>query len=204
LAEPEIETNTEREDRPELAGFSDEALLEALCAGQNDALAVLFSRHRGMVFRVGVKVLGDTGEAEDLTQMVFLEVFRRSTEFDQVKGSVKAWIIAIAYSRSINHREYLCRRSFYHSDPFDDGAHSVAGFGDSPATKLERSDLGHRLQKGLAALSECQRKVIHCVCFEGWTLREIATETGESFANVRHRYYRGLKKMRALVSAAEP
>ena len=94
------------------------------------------------------------------------------------------------------------RRSFYRWEPFDDRAHSFANYEDI-TRQIERRELGRRARLSLAVLNETQRKIIHRVCFEGWSLREIATETGESFANVRHRYYRGLRKMRALVSAAE-
>lgn len=186
----------------ELDELDDEALIESLANGRNAALAVLFSRHRTMVLRMAMKVLGDVGEAEDLTQSVFLEVLRHAGQFDAARGSGKSWILAIAYTRSINQREWLLRRRFYHWEPFDDRFHSPSSR-QEPIANAEHYDLFRRLHRGLAALSECQRRIIHRVCFEGWTLREIATETGESFANVRHRYYRGLKKMRALVSAAE-
>lgn len=196
--------NDEHKDGRELACSSDEELLAAIASGYNDALTVLFSRHRTMVFRAGMKVLGDVGEAEDLTQLVFLEIYRQAAKFDPKRGSGKAWILTIAYSRSVNQREFLLRRSFYHCQPFDDIVHSHAALHRLPIANEEWSSLYERLNNALHRLNENQRAVIHRVCFEGWTLREIATESGESFANVRHRYYRGLKKMRTLVSATEP
>src|SRR5262249_29736320 len=96
------------------------------------------------------------------------------------------------------HRQSLARRRFYGWEPFDDRAHSSFRNQESEALRLERGDL---LQRGLAALSACQRRVIRRVHFGGWTLRGVAGESGEPFGNVRHRYYRGLKKMRASISA---
>ena len=66
-------------------------------------------------------------------------------------------------------------------------------FGLAP---LELRDL---LEKALASLSDVQRSVIERASFGGLTMREIAYETGESLVNVRHHYYRGLRKLRAFV-----
>jgi RNA polymerase sigma-70 factor, ECF subfamily len=55
----------------------------------------------------------------------------------------------------------------------------------------------------MAALPEQQRSVIEMASYEGLTMREIAERTGDSFANVRHHYYRGLEKLRTLISGGE-
>jgi RNA polymerase sigma-70 factor (ECF subfamily) len=50
------------------------------------------------------------------------------------------------------------------------------------------------------ALSDMQRSVIEKACYEGLSMQEIADRTGDSFVNVRHHYYRGLRKLRSLIS----
>ena len=86
---------------------SDEDLLMQLRSGQTDALAVLFDRHCREVFSVGHSILQDCGEAEDLMQEVFLEVFRDAGKFDPARGSVETWILQYATDRSLNRWQHL-------------------------------------------------------------------------------------------------
>jgi len=53
------------------------------------------------------------------------------------------------------------------------------------------------------ALSDAEKKVIEMACYEGLSMREIADRTGDSFVNVRHQYYRGLQKLRSLISSQD-
>jgi RNA polymerase sigma-70 factor (ECF subfamily) len=60
-------------------------------------------------------------------------------------------------------------------------------------------ELRELLEKGLASLTPSQRTVIEYASFDGLSMKEIAEKTGESLVNVRHHYYRGLRKLRAFV-----
>src|SRR5258707_7519450 len=86
--------------------------------GHPDALAVLFDRYHRLVLNVALRILRDTGEAEDLMQSVFLEIFHTAAQFDPVKGTTKVWILQYAYHRSFNRREYLNLRGV-HERPED-------------------------------------------------------------------------------------
>src|SRR6266852_9285241 len=105
----------------ELARLSDEALMLHLSTGHHDALAVLFDRYHRLVLNVALRILRDTGEAEDLMQSVFLEIFHTAAQFDPAKGATKVWILQYAYHRSFNRREYLNLRGLYER-PDDSGA----------------------------------------------------------------------------------
>jgi RNA polymerase sigma-70 factor (ECF subfamily) len=138
-------------------------------------------------------ILRDPGEAEDLTQHVFFEIFRSSAQFQAARGSMRSWIATIAYSRSLNQRKSLARRHFYRREDLEPVVGTLYVTEASAADRTERSDL---INRGLATLNSYQKDVIYRVYCEGWTLREIAELKGESLANVRHSYYRGLKKMK--------
>src|SRR5262245_54069104 len=84
--------------------------MEELKGGHVDALAVLFDRYRRLVFTVAKRILRDPAEAEDLTQDVFIEIYRKANLFDPRKGCVKAWVLQYAYHRSFNRRRYLSLR----------------------------------------------------------------------------------------------
>ena len=185
----------------QLQRLTDEGLMACLQVGQNDALAVLFDRYQKLVLSIALGIVRDPGEAEDVTQTVFLDVYRAVAQFDPRKGNTKVWLMQYAYHRAINHRQHLQGREFYKNSELEEvdtrpaEAHATLGL-NSPETK-------ELVRKSMAALSEEQRSVIEMASYEGLTMREIAERTGDSFANVRHHYYRGLQKLRSLITGEE-
>jgi DNA-directed RNA polymerase specialized sigma24 family protein len=105
---------------PSSKNLTDEQLMVHVNGGDDDALAILFDRYHRLVLSIGLKVLCDLGEAEDLAQSVFLEISRVAGQFDPGRGTTKIWILQYAYSRSINRRRYLLRRDFYAQGDFDE------------------------------------------------------------------------------------
>jgi RNA polymerase sigma-70 factor (ECF subfamily) len=181
-----------------LKDFSDEVLMAYVAAANHDALAVLFDRYQGAVFRVAMQVLRNPHEAEDLLQVVFLELMRNAGKFDAGKGTARVWILQCVYHRAFDRKRYLNRRGAY--DVIDNET-SLNGPAEerNEASTLSAMDSARLVQQAMAHLSEAQRKTIEMAFFDGLTMHEIADKTGETFANVRHHYYRGLEKMRAVL-----
>ena len=73
----------------ELQDLSDEELMDRLKDGQSDGLAVLFDRYEKLVLSIALKIVRDPGEAEDVTQTVFLDVFRAVAQFDPAKAVLR-------------------------------------------------------------------------------------------------------------------
>jgi RNA polymerase sigma-70 factor (ECF subfamily) len=180
----------------DLRGLSDEQLMAQLKEGRHDALAILFDRYHRLVFSIALKIVRDRGEAEEVMQNVFLEVFRAVTQFNPAKGTTKVWLLQYAYHRAISRKEYLNIRSFYRQEEVSRAERASPEHNFGKLTSLETE---HLLEKGLASLSPPQRKVIQLASFEGLSMNEIAVQTHESVVNVRNHYYRGLRKLRALV-----
>jgi RNA polymerase sigma-70 factor (ECF subfamily) len=84
-----------------------------LQAGHADALAILFDRYHRLVLSIAMKILRDVGEAEDLMQSVFLEIYKSAAQFDPTRGTTKVWILQYAYHRGMNRRQHLNVRNFY-------------------------------------------------------------------------------------------
>ena len=179
-------------------GLSDEDLISHLQVGNHDAMDPLFRRYYRIVLSIALRIVRDAGEAEDVMQEVFLEVFRKCHLFDAAKGSAKGRILQYAYSRSIDRKQHLTLRKFYDLDVFPndsvDGREPCCGPVD--VQDLILSDRMICIQDGLAGLSDKQRKIIELAYFEGLELKEIAHKTGESVVNVRNSYYRGVRKLR--------
>ena len=181
----------------DLAGMDDERLMACLRSGCDDALALLFDRYHRLVFAIALRIVRDRGEAEDVMQKVFLDIFRSIKLFDAAKGTAKVWILQYAYHRAINRRQYLNARRFYQQEAIEDN--QPARPTNSWFVRYTRSELGILLQQGLATLSSREKRVIELASYEGLSMKEIADTTGESLVNVRHHYYRGLRKLRAFV-----
>src|SRR5271156_7018328 len=86
----------------ELKLLTDDQLMVQLQDGVNDALAVLFERYHRLVFSIALKIVRDRGEAEDVTQNVFLEIYSSVAQFDPGKGTTKVWLLQYAYHRAFN------------------------------------------------------------------------------------------------------
>jgi RNA polymerase sigma-70 factor, ECF subfamily len=191
---------TEPLSMPQLERLSDEQLMACLKEGQSDALAVLFDRYQKLVLSIALKIVRDPGEAEDVTQTVFLDIYRAVAQFDPRKGNTKVWLVQYAYHRAINRRQHLQGREFYKNtelteeDPETRPVEAHATFGlSSPETQA-------LVRQSMATLSDKQRSVIEMACYQGLSMREIADRSGDSFVSVRHHYYRGLQILRSFIS----
>lgn len=183
---------------------SDEFLLEQLRHANQDALALLFRRYARVVRSVAHRIVRDGAEADDLLQEVFLFIFRKSVLFDPARGSARSWIVQVTYHRAIDRRRHLASRRFYSRSELDEDIHAV----DEPLTeasfyeKSVEGSLGIETLKRIEEeLSLDQQRTIQLYFFEGYTLEEIATATGQTVGNVRNHYYRGLERIRKVVFA---
>jgi RNA polymerase sigma-70 factor, ECF subfamily len=185
----------------ELVGLSDDEVMASLQTGSHDALAVLFDRYWGLVRSIALRIVRDRGEAEDVAQIVFLDFFRGAAQFDRSKGTTKVWLLQYAYHRALSRKRHLNVRNFYALEG-DEQAANVALTVDRPLLGLTSFELRDLLEKGLGSLGDPQRRVIERVSFEGLSMREIAEKTGETLVNVRHHYYRGLRKLRGFIEGS--
>ena len=178
----------------DLLGLSDERVMQELQAGNTDAFAVVFKRYHRLVHVIALHILRDASEAEDVTQVVFLEVYRKVGQFDSARGTLKAWLLQYAYSRSMNRRNYLLVRQFHNQRELNEMEEGETLW--SPA-RLPAQETEQLTTEVLSALPDAQRQTIEMFFFEGLTLKEIADRRNETFSNVRHHYYRGLDQLRS-------
>ncbi len=183
-----------------LQSSSDEELMMHVKAGHHDALAVLVDRYQRLVWSVAQKIVHDEGEAEEVVQVVFLELFQKVELFNPNRGTLKVWLLQMAYTRSVNRRYHLQRRQFYKQVEVDDQI--VAEF--APASglglQLNAGESARLVQEVLATLNDNQRIAVEAIGFEGLTFEELANRTGETLANAKHHYYRGMMKLREYLS----
>jgi RNA polymerase sigma-70 factor (ECF subfamily) len=158
-----------------------------------DVDARLAEIYRSMVHEVRAlcaRILGDL-EAEETTQEVFLEVWRRAGAYDPSRGSVRGWVLSIARSRAIDRR----RRRRWHET--DGAAERVAVVADAdPIGPRERD----RVRAALMALPDTQREVLMLAYFGGLTHTQIAAATGAPVGTVKTRLRAGVRALRAVLA----
>jgi RNA polymerase sigma-70 factor, ECF subfamily len=187
----------------DLANLTDDQLMAHLSLGCDDALAVLFDRYHRLVFSIALQIVRDNGEAEDVVQNVFLDIFRSVRQFNPAKGSAKVWMLQYAYHRALNRRRHLNARNFYSQESIDEKDPEVLEVNSCYAS-YTKNELRRLVKRTLAMLGQRERQVIELAAYEGLSMREIAAVTGETLVNVRHHYYRGLQKLRSVVESTAP
>jgi RNA polymerase sigma-70 factor, ECF subfamily len=186
----------------ELKNLSDDELMAHLQNGCNDALAVLFNRYYRLVISIALRIVRDPGEAEDVMQSVFLEIFKSVAQFDPARGTTKMWILQYAYHRAISRKQHLNARKFYNQTDLEEIENRMPE--TTPTLgRFTQTELKHLLQQGLATLNSPQKRVVELASYEGLSMSEIADKTGDTLSNVRHHYYRGVQKLRSFVGLPE-
>jgi RNA polymerase sigma-70 factor (ECF subfamily) len=186
----------------ELKNLSDDELMAHLQNGCHDALAILFDRYYRLVLSIALKIVRDSGEAEEVLQVVFMEIFKAVAQFDPARGTTKVWILQYAYHRAISRKQHLNARKFYTETDLEEIENRMP---ETPPTlgRFTQTELKHLLQQGLGTLNSPQKRVVELASYEGLSMSEIAEKTGDTLSNVRHHYYRGLQKLRSFVGLPE-
>ena len=170
--------------------MSDPELVAAMSHGQTEALDLLFKRYARLVYKIAADILKDGAEAEDSTQEIFFEIYRKASLYDPARGSVRSWLLQYAYRRTVRRKLLLGRRAAYRGEPIE-----AAEVLHQHQPRLTRDECGWVLRSGLAQLTERQRTTLELTCFEDLTLRDVAERLGVSVGCTRHHYYRGLARL---------
>src|SRR5690348_14655233 len=150
---------------------TDSMLISRIRGGDEDALAALHDRYAQVVYSVALRVLGDTTQAEDILQEIFLQLWRKPETFDSNRGSLGAWLAVIARHRAI---DYLRRRR--HESDIDDVMISIDSDLEETA---DRNRTIARIRSAVEQLPIDQRRALELAFFQGLTHSEIAAKTGE-------------------------
>lgn len=172
---------------------SDRALVAAMEARDADALGALYDRHAARLLGLAHRILGDTGEAEEVVQETFLYAWRSASAFDASRGSVLAWLIVAARSRSID-RLRARKPSTRGRDGVDPLAR-LAAPGDVESESAAR-EWESECRAAIGKLPSEQREALDLAYFEGLTHSEIAERTGSPLGTVKTRIRLGLMKLR--------
>ena len=190
---PKPSDNRTWNSRTEIGSVDDMALLTRLGHHDEKAMEDIFRRYSGPVYSVALRVLHDTGQAEDVLQEVFLQLWRNPDAFVQDRGSLGAWLVVVARNRSI---DLLRRRK-----PSDSVEDVILASPVNVASEAERNIMMEKVRRVIADLPAEQRKSLELAYFEGLSHSEIALRTGDPLGTVKTRIRQALMGLRKAFEA---
>ncbi len=181
---------------PDAAQPSTDQLLRAAARGDEASFAELYDEMAPAVFGLARRVVRDPARAEEITQDVFVSVWRFATRFDPEKGSARTWILTLTHRRAVDvvradaaasRRE---QRAATYDTPFD----SVL---EEAATRLQGEDVRGCLE----TLTELQRESVLLAYYGGYSYREVSTLLEVKLPTVKTRMRDGLIRLRDCLGA---
>jgi RNA polymerase sigma-70 factor (ECF subfamily) len=170
-------------------------LMRRVAGGDQSAFATLYDELAPLVYGVTKRVLHDAAYAEEVTQEVFLEIWRQAPRFDGSRGSVRSWAATIARRRAVDRvRSEQAHRDRHRAD---------AAVADPPPPATDEVALDRELRARAAAalgkLSEPQREALELAYFGGFTHVEIADRLGIALGTAKTRVRDGLIRLRQVM-----
>jgi len=169
-------------------GSTDVALLSAMRSGDGQAMAALYDRYSAIVYSVALRVLGDSGAAEDVLQEVFMQLWRNPGVFDSSRGHLGPWLAVIARNRAI---DALRKRR-----PETDIDDVVVLVHPDMTGDADRKQAMEKVRGALGSMPAAQRSALEMAYFEGLSHSEIASKTGEPLGTIKTRIRSGLLTLR--------
>jgi len=182
-------------------GGREAALIQRCAAKDEDACAELVSEHQRMVYQLSLNLLGDHNEALDLSQEVFLRVFRTIHSF-RGQSALRTWIYRIVVNQARNRQRWWRRRHRSQQVSLDDhirdhGDLPEQNDGASPDRMLGRKQLADRIRGALDRLPFDQRTALVLREIDGLSYDEIGFSLGIAVGTVKSRLARARESLRA-------
>ncbi len=168
-------------------------LLADVARGDDGAFADVFDALADVVYGVVRRLVRDPALSEEVTQEVFLEVWRTAPRFDAERGSARTWVLTMAHRRAIDRV-----RSEQSSRDRNDrvGRRDDDRPFDSVSETAEQHDEHRRVAEALDTLTGVQREAVELAYYHGYTYREVAELLGTPLGTIKTRMRDGLIRLR--------
>jgi RNA polymerase sigma-70 factor (ECF subfamily) len=188
------------------APAAERGLVEECQRGDPNAFSRLVAIHEGLVYNLAVRLLGDPEEAKDVSQDVFLQVYRMVPRFEG-RSSLKTWIYRIVVNQCRNRQRWWRRRRRDRALPLEEltpaDSARLQARGECPDEEMARREQGRRVQAALLRLSLDHRVVLLLREVEELSGAEIALALGVAEGTVKSRLARARDALRQALSASE-
>jgi RNA polymerase sigma-70 factor (ECF subfamily) len=179
-----------------LAG--DAQLVVAVGRFEEAALAELYRRHGGVIHAIALRLLGDHGRADDVTQEVFTRLWQRPYRFDPDRSSLRTYLVTDAHGRAVD-RLRADQRRVAREERHERDATRVEADLEREVWELLRAE---RVREALGDLPAGEREAILLAYFDGRTYREVAMQLGIPEGTAKSRIRAGLHRLARHLEAA--
>jgi RNA polymerase sigma-70 factor, ECF subfamily len=182
-------------DRPAELSAQEALFVSRLKANEDAAYDELVRVYSASIYHVAYRMLGDSADAADVVQDIFLKVFRNIGGF-KGEAALKTWIFKIAFSEILNRLRWWKRRHRFATVSLDEKPNGtpasdyVADSGPTPEEILQSKERENGIQKALSKLSREHRSIVVLRDIEGFSYNEIADVLGISMGTVKSRLAR--------------
>lgn len=175
-----------------------------MAQGDEAALGRLYDRYGQLIFSLAMRIVRDSGTAEEVTQEVFVRLWRSAASFAAERGSVQTWLLRITHNLALNEVRRKQSRPVA-ADHFDwavDGMVLVDPRQENdPALAAWLRERAEHIQRALAQLPTVQRRAIELAFFGGLSQAEVASALGEPLGTVKSRIRAGMQRLREVLVA---
>lgn len=179
---------------------TDREAIAQIARGDQRAFGLLYDRLSSPLYSLAVRMLGDSSEAQDALQEVFLQIWRRAAAYDAEQSTVFSWAVLMTRSRVIDRLRARDRRLRVVVTSTDDDEAEIApapvASAESAADTIGRNEEARRVRSTLNRLPAEQREAIELAFFSELTHDEIASQLGQPLGTIKARIRRGLLKLR--------
>jgi RNA polymerase sigma-70 factor, ECF subfamily len=181
-------------------GGREASLIQRCTARDEDACAELVTEHQRMVYQLSLNLLGDHNEALDLSQEVFLRVFRTLPRF-RGQSTLRTWIYRIVVNQARNRQRFWRRRHRAQQVSLDEhirnhGELPARGDGGSPDRVLGQKQLAERIRTALDRLPFDQKTALVLREIDGLSYEDIGFSLGIAVGTVKSRLARAREALR--------
>lgn len=182
---------------PAVEGADVEVLMGRVARGDAAAFEQLYDVLSSAVYGLARRVVRDPARAEDVTQEVFLEVWRKAARFDAGLGRAKTWVMTIAHRRAVDavRRSESQKRQDLHGQ-LDEVSH------DEPADAVIAAEEHVEVRDCLETLTDLQLESVRLAYFNGYTYNEVATLLEKPLPTIKTRMRDGLIRLRDCLEGA--
>ena len=174
----------------------DQEMIARIGRRDQTAFSALYDRLSGPLYSLAMKMLGDSADAQDALQEVFVQIWSRASTYDPEKSSVFSWAVLLTRSRAIDRLRARDRRLRVVVESTAENKVAEASTVESAADTANKKDEAAHVQSLLNNLPEDQRQAIELAFFGHRTHHEIAAQLGQPLGTVKARIRRGLLKLR--------
>ena len=187
--------------------LSDSELLRSMLAGDEEALALLYRRRQGSIYRFALQMSGSKTIAEDVTQEVFLFLMREGQVFDPARGSVSAFLLGVARNHVLRRLRVEQLLAPLGDDSDDDPPFLHTSNDLCPLDDLTRAETIESVRKAVLSLPSKYREVVVLCELQDVSYGETAEILGCAIGTVRSRLHRArallLEKLRPAAAVEE-